>query len=408
MKYVMFNKNTPILICDIVQDKNFEESLYIRKIEEIIDKDYLPVGVRIDKDGIDRSSLNSWLKNRKIPSSRQNIDQILNNLNIQSTEELILENYGLSLSDQYWLKPVDEKVEWKDINNFENDFSDDIGKGITGINDLLEPISLKTPDNTSDGWLKKSWKIINGERYLLKAGSQPFKQEPFNEVLGFELADCLGLDCVKYVIFNVKGEEVSACKNFITPNTELVPAWQLIKNTNKPNHISSYDWYLGICKNLGIKDIEEKTNDMLVLDYLLGNTDRHYNNFGLIRDVETLEFIGVAPIFDSGTSMYYNKLESQIDIRGNVLSKPFRNTHPEQIKLVKHFDKYDFSVLKNIDKFITSLYKRSETLKNYANRDKRINLLEKSVKERVKELEQLKERRNRNRSTSKNEIDLEL
>ena len=36
--------------------------------------------------------------------------------------------YCLSLSDQYWVKSVDENILWEDINFFEHEFSEDIGK----------------------------------------------------------------------------------------------------------------------------------------------------------------------------------------------------------------------------------------------------------------------------------------
>ena len=38
----------------------------------------------------------------------------------------------------------------------------------------------------------------------------------------------------------------------------------------------------------------------------MSNKDRHLNNFGLLRDSNTLEYIGFAPIFDSGNSMLYD------------------------------------------------------------------------------------------------------
>ncbi len=34
---------------------------------------------------------------------------------------------------------------------------------------------------------------------------------------------------------------------------------------------------------------------MIVLDYLIANEDRHLNNFGVIRNAETLEWLGFAP-----------------------------------------------------------------------------------------------------------------
>ena len=42
---------------------------------------------------------------------------------------------------------------------------------------------------------------------------------------------------------------------------------------------------------------------MFILDYLLLNEDRHLNNFGIIRDVNTLKWIDLAPIFDNGQSL---------------------------------------------------------------------------------------------------------
>lgn len=36
-----------------------------------------------------------------------------------------------------------------------------------------------SPDNATDGWLKKKWEIINGKRFLIKGGNQ----EPLNEVI---------------------------------------------------------------------------------------------------------------------------------------------------------------------------------------------------------------------------------
>ncbi len=49
---------------------------------------------------------------------------------------------------------------------------------------------------------------------------------------------------------------------------------------------------------------------MLTLDYIIANGDRHYNNFGFIRNAETLEWQGLAPIFDSGASLWHNTQES--------------------------------------------------------------------------------------------------
>ena len=47
----------------------------------------------------------------------------------------------------------------------------------------LNILDFITPDNTSDGWLRKKWIIKNEKRCLIKSGSDPYRQEPFNEVI---------------------------------------------------------------------------------------------------------------------------------------------------------------------------------------------------------------------------------
>ena len=57
---------------------------------------------------------------------------------------------------------------------------------------------------------------------------------------------------------------------------------------------------------------------MLVLDYIIANTDRHWNNFGVIRNADTRCYIDIAPIYDSGTSMWVNESEKQINPKDRV------------------------------------------------------------------------------------------
>jgi hypothetical protein len=51
----------------------------------------------------------------------------------------------------------------------------------------------------------------------------------------------------------------------------------------------------------------------IMTDYLLSNTDRHMNNISVVRNPDTLELIGFAPIYDSGNSMFYNIPYEQLD-----------------------------------------------------------------------------------------------
>ena len=42
---------------------------------------------------------------------------------------------------------------------------------------------------------------------------------------------------------------------------------------------------------------------MIILDFIMANEDRHLGNFGVIRDVESLQWVAICPIFDTGRSL---------------------------------------------------------------------------------------------------------
>lgn len=44
-------------------------------------------------------------------------------------------------------------------------------------------------------------------------------------------------------------------------------------------------------------------------DYVMTNRDRHFNNFGLLRNPDTLQWLCFAPIYDTGNSMFYKSLK---------------------------------------------------------------------------------------------------
>lgn len=322
-----------------------DETGIIRKIEAVMSAEHVPVGVPVKNGIIDRGELNKWWTDRSIPASRSGVREALETLNLNDTKILLVRCFGLSLSDQYWICPAGAELIWEKINFFDNSFSDDMGDVLFGKPKKNEDFDFSSPDNTSDGYLKKRWKIINGKRCLIKGGSNLERQQPFNEVIASKIMDRLNINHVSYNIIWEDGEPYSVCEDFVTRDTELVSAWRIVQTQKKDNSTSVYQHFVNCCKSLGAADVVPALDRMLVLDYLISNEDRHLNNFGLLRNAETLEWIGFAPIYDSGSSLGYNSLLSQIYAEKNIASKPFKRRHDEQIKLVTSFDWIDFSKL---------------------------------------------------------------
>jgi hypothetical protein len=99
---------------------------------------------------------------------------------------------------------------------------------------------------------------------------------------------------------------------------------------------------------------------MMVLDYLIVNEDRHQNNFGVLRNADTLEWLGPAPIYDSGTSLWFASPVSRIHPAAAKLPcKPFKTSHSEQIKLVTSFDWVNLPALYGIDEEFREIVKDS-------------------------------------------------
>jgi hypothetical protein len=344
------------------------------------------VGVAAD----DRAALNSWWTSRAIPASRSGLRDALEALKISSPVLLLTKCFGLSLSDQYWVNAAAKPVRWEDVNFFENSFSEDVGDALFGKAREGGEISLVSPDNTSDGWLRKKWVIADGKRMLVKGGSAPFEQEPLNEVLASEICERLGVPHVPYALLWEDERPYSVCGDFITPQTELVSAWYLQSTQKRKNDISLYRHYVNCCAALGVPNALESLDHMLVLDYVIANEDRHLNNFGAVRDAETLEWLGAAPLFDCGTSMWFNQNARLIGAARQADAKPFRKTHAEQITLVSSFDFVDFSKLNGLAEAANELYGQSP----YISDDRRARLCN-ALNRRVSDLERIARERRR-------------
>ena len=201
----------------------------------------------------------------------------------------------------------------------------------------------------------RRWKIMNGKRCLVKGGSNPFRQQPFNEVIATGVMERLGIPHVPYTLTWNKGATYSVCEDFVTRDTELIPAWRILKIQKKANSVSVYQHFVNCCEALGIRGAVSFLDRMIVLDYIIANEDRHLNNFGVLRDAGTLQWLGFAPIYDSGSSLGYDKMPMQIRAEKEVICKPFKNHHTEQLKLVSDFGWIDFDRLDDTEALIESV-----------------------------------------------------
>ena len=392
MKCILMNKNVEILIAEYNETSKFFDKIY--EIKNINYAPYILKSFYIEKNINDINfitNLSEWFKGRGIPTWRDKLELLLHRLNITAPYELLDKAFGLSLSDQYWLKPYDSNISYNDINFFDHDF--DYAEFMeaslsTNSGIITKASSLKTPNNTTDGMLKKAWIIDKDTRYLLKGGYKNEILQPFNEVLASEICRRLGFDHVEYTIDIYKEKVVSKCPCFITKDTEFVTCYQIINDMKRYDNINYYEEYIKKLEEQNIKDAREKVENMYILDFIIMNEDRHLNNFGIIRDVNTLKWIDIAPIFDNGQSLsieYYDDEEIHISGNGRMFYeiKPF----DEIIKVVKDLKRIDVSKLDGIIDWFDNLLHQYQYLTKIS--DKKINKLCTLLNSQINKLNEL-------------------
>jgi hypothetical protein len=286
---------------------------------------------------IDISRLRRWWGSRAIPLARPGIGKLMTTLDIQSPAELLEYNHGLSLSDQYWLRPQSTVACWEDLNYFHNPFDDSTGRLMFGEAVAADATSLNTPDNSSDGNLPKRWIVKEDKRLLIKGGSL-LNQEPYNEVIATDLYNRLLGDSefVPYELYAKENRVYSACENMLTDEEEYVPALyvdELLPKDESQQPCAPMEHYLRCCELLGVEGVREHLSKMIVLDYLLANFDRHVRNFGLIRNVNSLEW-RIAPLFDSGSCLWCTTIPLREHELGYV-SQPFVHDPELQLQTVR-------------------------------------------------------------------------
>lgn len=372
MKFVLMQKDVPVLTFKTSDD--YEKVNIIQVLEE----ERLPF--HLQKKGLSSAEFEKWLLHRNISKTRQGAQRLVKETNSKNILQLSVQNNGLSLSDSYWIKNTKADISWDDVNFFKNGYSEDIG------NYLLKNESLKSfvasPDICTNGCLEKAWKRVEGKDYLFKLGKAPFNQQPINEVLCCEIAKRAfpRLSVVEYHLAQAGDKICSACENFVTENIEFVPASYIYFSAPLIEGETVYSHFLNRCRFWGIRNVEKFLSNMIAFDYLICNQDRHLGNFGFLRNVDSGLFIGPAPLFDNGNSLWFDEPIETIG-KGDEFCKPFESLHEDQIALIKKVRHINTEALKENDKFFEKCMKKriDET---------RIKIITKAFEQRIKLLDQ--------------------
>lgn len=252
---------------------------------------------------------NGWLSDRCIPDSREGAKRLKTKYNINDLKQLMISCHGLSLSDHYWIDRSPYTSKWKDVNLYENPYDETVGKILLDKRFKLVKNSFsygdKSPDITTVGSLPKYWYQNPNDKksYLYKGGSKFNFQEPFNEYFSHLLLEQIGFSHTPYSLCEIDGRFFSVCPCAADLSTEMVSGIDIIR---KYNISKTYDGFVSIGKKKNCIGFEHEVNRMIILDYLIDNTDRHWYNFGILRDTASGAWKGLIPPYDNGFCLWNN------------------------------------------------------------------------------------------------------
>ncbi|MCI7401620.1 MAG: hypothetical protein MSH40_02940 [Christensenella sp.] len=276
-RFTIMNRNRRVAsiredgTCTIYLPRMLPYNIYLEKVENIKD---------IDTRLNNLENFYHWCSSRVLTLDRKYAKEIFNSLHQKQSitdrerANIAIAYHGVSFVDTYWIKGNRERVNFKDINLYTHSLSDSFvdvslrGKQLTAQNtELINPLDV-AGDLSTVGVAPKAWVCRDGIFYLLKGGS---KDEVEAELLASKIANCFNVNHVNYEPDYYDGEKVSKCRIITSLKKSIIPI----------EYIQIY------AQNRGFDYLEyvlekDKYNYhmMNIIDYLVGNIDRHWGNWG--------------------------------------------------------------------------------------------------------------------------------
>ena len=290
--YHFMNKDTKVL--EFVIDRQFKFTNIT--ITNVLHSHLIPADIANGKN------LAAWLDTRLVLSHRTDILKHFSKIGITNLEDIIDITKCISLNDTYWVKRADSRLSWKSVSPYTNSLNSEIAHySFDGTRQINSKLISHSPDFATSGNYPKCWKRVNERIYLYKAGTSLFSnagQEPYSEYLASVLADQLNLNHIKYELVRYRNKTATRCECMCTEQTGLY---------GLASYRPDIDSFKSLLNDREFQRDKKFIIDTLLLDYLTLNTDRHFNNIGVLVDNDTQFLIGISPIYDNNMSLlpYY-------------------------------------------------------------------------------------------------------
>ena len=295
MVYIIKHFDTELLKFS-AEENSSEPNIEVLWINE--DKKHLlPIDMEMNPDSIYR-----WIRHRTIPKNRAYVHNFLSKcgLSINRPMNIISVSKGLSLNDSYWVVEEGFDGTFDKYNLYDNRFSQILALiAFTGYGSSLRTSLASCPEFTTNGMLPKCWRRTDGKVSLYKGGTMGASNtgnEPYSEFYAAQIAKIICTSAVDYRLSKWKGELCSVCELFTSKQYSFMPVGRIVTK-------GGFEAVRAYYKSLGDEYVKA-LNEMIVLDAIICNTDRHFGNFGFLIDNATNEIVAPAPVFDHGNALF--------------------------------------------------------------------------------------------------------
>ena len=267
-------------------------------------RSFLPYNLYLEESGDMDARLNNlnnfyyWCASRVLTLDRKYAKEILNAIGARQVvtdrdrANIALSYHAVCLTDVYWVCGEGERLRFEDISLYRYSLSDafaDValaGRQITAQNAELMVNRDVAGDVSTSGIAPKAWIREDGTFYLMKDGSE---RDVRAELLASQIADCFACPHVRYTESTFDGKTVTKSKlitdeDFSIAAMEYVDIYCVNRGTERERFVLRRDarsFYM-----------------MNIIDYLVGNTDRHWGNWGFTVDNAANKLCGLYPLMD--------------------------------------------------------------------------------------------------------------
>ena len=217
----------------------------------------------------DTRLMRRWWEARAIPASRTAMQEIIRLAGCNSNKDYLAKNLALSMTDTYWICPIETELQWSDVNLH----------NLHGFMNGKMPYHNETsydPNASLGGQMDKYWDLDTDPPTLIKTAYREYGQQAINEAFASLLHERQEtiFPYVRYRLRQgVDNGIQTVCDAFTTDQKELVPAMEILDSRKIPNDLSLYDAFIMISAEYGIdKEYMRDFMDYLTMtDFIISN-----------------------------------------------------------------------------------------------------------------------------------------